>query len=1279
MVIRNRFKGRKNFVLFTNKKLDEKLKTVEDCLAINDRDVDEHFRFTSVGATHKVLTPTESIIESIMEYANKDLYSLKDAIKQLFTDGIITNGLQKYNAFLNDILNQSRNYQIRFKESFNDSLIFMAKVYKVLQPELRSLKPIDKPLELNIREKEYESLKCLTVEDQDFDQLIKDIKNLFHSGIVSNHLKKYENLLALILTTTANGQLKIKDTFNSDIVCKAELYKMLKAELSDLNKKIKTKQKLFDLKDSRRKYHSVLFYAEASDVREFFALLTLSVHQPEELESFIVEELRSWMRMWIRPDVFGKLSEDDDENAVKYLDDHFESTLKREHGNSKPYLNQQYVLQYCNKLRSKIVELYPELNDTNQLYINRILIFEQENTDAVEHVKDAKFNGNRKSLLYSSSDSLGNDLEKDDLTPLPDKTFEEMTDTQFVINLNSKLENYQCLVLTADPGIGKTELLQYVALEHQKCKSGAVFLFYLNRLQDYVSKYKPSLDDLKSGLSQKNIELIQNVLKNESNDHITILFDGYDEIHEKNRNRINNLFVLLLKSTQIQLIISVRNHGKKTLQSFFKKHKIQAYYFSLEPFNNENIFQYLAESWKENAKCYVNTKFNSYSKFLVETFYDFCKVPLMVKMMAEIYKQRFQQFKETSMTDNGGETSYLEREFLEVEHIYETFIEKCLLVKIENACNGIGQVDPKKQIFDGFYLDHQLLAIEFLDIGELKFIFKNPKYNQKQDCFQARHVNRFEKSILVKFVGDKVFFSHNSYAEYFVAKFLWDHFIFLKSIIKNVLTVFTGIRHFFIKIIEKNNHFFVSEITPVTSFVSKTVAFWACETNAVELLKYVRSKKIIFKPKKAKMLHIAIKNGSDKICSYLIDDCKVHPDFKYDGGLVPLHSAIIYGYRSLVHLLLQKGADIHIQNTEGWSALHYAVHHKQIAITTFLIDKGIDVNCLNKNKWNALHISCNNGDADLTKMLIQRGALLDIQTREGKTPLHLAAAGGHTKVVNILTEHLIKKCPLNDMISNAYEIAALHGHKSVKETLIEKFPKLAKSTQDKDHLLIHCAAQEGMIKKVRKLIDDGANVNALNLNELTALHLSSSAGHSLVVELLLENGASVNNVEIHGWTPLHFACQNDRKEVVLTLIKNGANIESLDNDYCTALHISALQGHCNIVDALLKKGANVNVVGKNGMTPLFSACQNGHKDVVQTLLKKGANINALSHSKWTALHKSASEGHCDIVNLLLNKGAKVNAIDMGEWTPLHWACQNGHKEVVEELIKRGANIDALSL
>nr|XP_029720583.1 uncharacterized protein LOC115262323 isoform X2 [Aedes albopictus] len=1281
MLTRNKLKGKLKFLLFTNWKLDEKLKTAGDGFSIEDRDADEYLRFTFEGATQKVLTPTASTIQSIMEYANKNFYSLVDALKELFATGIISNELREYKTYLSDILKESKNKQISFKYTFNDSLIFIAKLYKVLSPELHNMKPIVKPPELNVNDLEYDYASCPLAEGQDFEQLIGAIKDLFRSGTVSDHLKKYENLLALILTTTADGQLVFRYTFNSDAICKAKLYGMLKAELSDMNKEITTKQKLFDEKDSRNKHHPVL-YAEASDVREFFALLTLSVHQPNDLEPFIVEELHLWMRQWLRPDVLGKLTEVDDKNAVRDLDDYFDEALQCEKGNSKPYLGQDFVTQYFNRLRFKIVEMYPILNGTNLLYINRVISFEKEekemhqpetlNTHQFDEnilpklnhgyqkfafrIKNTKISGLEMTNKKSHVDRMAamSFLEKmrtvihDRLSLLDTYTYEEMSDIQFVANLKHMFSQNQCLVLTAGPGIGKTELLHYVALEHQKLESGAVFLFHLNRIQDSKDALGNNslLDILKPALSKKKFELIQNVLDKKTNAHITILFDGYDEIHEKNQNKIDNLLELLTKSKQIQLVISARSHKKSSLQNFFQKHNLNVRYFSLEPFSSKNIYDYLAQSWEENEICDVNPKFNTYSKFLIEKFYSLCRVPLMTKMASEIYKSRYELFKALDIIDEVGEISYLDREFLEIEHIYKTFIEKCLEVKTEDACNGIGKVDSNKQILDGFYVDHQLLAIKFLDVDELKFVLKNPKYKRKLDSIQTNHQHQFEKSILVQFIDDEVFFTHHSYAEYFVANFLWDNLENVKHAIKKVLSSFPGIRNFFVKIIEKEDISFVSEIDQEASFFSEEFVLWACESNAIELLKFVLSKGNQHRQNEKEMLQIAIINGSDKICSYLIDNCRVHPDVEFDGGLAPLHVAILCGQRHIVQLLLENGADINIRNAKSNSLtpLHFSCLFGFKEAVEILVREKANIDALADKKFTPLHLACQNGYKEVAEILIREKTNIDALAENKFTPLHLACENGYKEVVEILVREKANIDALTDKKFTPLHLACQNGHEEVVEILVR----------------------------------EKANIDALAVRKITPLHFACVNGHKEVVEILVREKANIAALTDKKFTPLHLACQNGHEEVVEILVKKKVNIAALTDKKFTPLHLACQNGHKEVVEILVREKANIDALADKKFTPLHLACQNGHKEVVEILVREKANIDALAENKCTPLHLACHNGHKEVVEILVREKPNIDALTEGEYTPLHLACHNGHKEVVEILVREKANIDALA-
>ena len=74
----------------------------------------------------------------------------------------------------------------------------------------------------------------------------------------------------------------------------------------------------------------------------------------------------------------------------------------------------------------------------------------------------------------------------------------------------------------------------------------------------------------------------------------------------------------------------------------------------------------------------------------------------------------------------------------------------------------------------------------------------------------------------------------------------------------------------------------------------------------------------------------------------------------------------------------------------------------------------------------------------------------------------------------------------------------------------------------KDESLIE-AAKRGDLDEVKRLIENGADVNIKDNDGDTPLHYAASGGHLDVVKFLVENGADVNAKDKYGRTPLDVA------------------------------------------------------------------------------------------------------------------------------------------------------------
>ncbi|TMW69739.1 hypothetical protein Poli38472_001895 [Pythium oligandrum] len=133
------------------------------------------------------------------------------------------------------------------------------------------------------------------------------------------------------------------------------------------------------------------------------------------------------------------------------------------------------------------------------------------------------------------------------------------------------------------------------------------------------------------------------------------------------------------------------------------------------------------------------------------------------------------------------------------------------------------------------------------------------------------------------------------------------------------------------------------------------------------------------------------------------------------------------------------------------------------------------------------------------------------------------------------------------------------------------------------------AAKEGNLSKVKELLEEGAEVNALGWYGQTALHYASINGHLDVAGLLLGHEAcEVNASTKGGWTALHFASNNGHLDVVRLLLGHEAcEVNASTKGGWTALHFASNNGHLDVVRLLLgHEACEVNALDKDGETPL---------------------------------------------------------------------------------------------
>lgn len=150
---------------------------------------------------------------------------------------------------------------------------------------------------------------------------------------------------------------------------------------------------------------------------------------------------------------------------------------------------------------------------------------------------------------------------------------------------------------------------------------------------------------------------------------------------------------------------------------------------------------------------------------------------------------------------------------------------------------------------------------------------------------------------------------------------------------------------------------------------------------------------------------------------------------------------------------------------------------------------------------------------------------------------------------------------------------------------------------------------------------------------------ASSKGDLAAVKKLVNDGADVDEQSAGGRTALIEAAWGGYADVVKYLVEKGANINFSDNSGYTALMRASEDGHNTVVAYLVQKGADVNVRGKvRGTTALMLAAEQGHVKVLEILLDHGAKINALDQYEETALARAYRTNQTKVTEFLESKG-----------------------------------------
>ncbi|XP_046561022.1 putative ankyrin repeat protein RF_0381 [Haliotis rubra] len=360
------------------------------------------------------------------------------------------------------------------------------------------------------------------------------------------------------------------------------------------------------------------------------------------------------------------------------------------------------------------------------------------------------------------------------------------------------------------------------------------------------------------------------------------------------------------------------------------------------------------------------------------------------------------------------------------------------------------------------------------------------------------------------------------------------------------------------------------------------------------------------------------------------------------GVFTPLTRACEHGNLDTVKILIQKGADVNLEDGRGSTPLHTAVGLDNLACVTALLEGGALVNKRVPGLQPVLFAA---NRLDVVQKLVAAKCDIKATDEDGRSALHTVAGFNNFDFLKFLCNKGCNVDQKDEYGLTAYHVAAEYGDLDILKYLHKMH---AKPTVDVDGLsVLHyaCCSVNETMEKVQFLVD--------------------------TVKVPLDTR------DEDGRTALYPAVQTAGLEVVEFLVERGLSIRDRDKDGNTYLHAVFLRyeksTHDELVTFLFKANLDPDLYNtRDGRTPLHLALDSGlwyfFEDHLVTLIDRTSNINHKDSEGRTPLHMAAYRDASWVVKRLLDKGADREIKDSEGCKAIDLVPEDGSGETMKALL-----------
>ncbi len=437
----------------------------------------------------------------------------------------------------------------------------------------------------------------------------------------------------------------------------------------------------------------------------------------------------------------------------------------------------------------------------------------------------------------------------------------------------------------------------------------------------------------------------------------------------------------------------------------------------------------------------------------------------------------------------------------------------------------------------------------------------------------------------------------------------------------------------------------------------------------------------------------------------------------------PIMCASQYGSSEIVTLLLNRGANVNLENLFGDRAINFAVKHPSIRSLLTKNGSARAEQNFEDRITQTLTDQFHDQTGNRTQEQLRRFVTRSLQAARRARIVRERDIFDYTLAQLVFGRHVttsrrfrwVQRSLLNT--KRPRRERRIRFQRQLRKRKLAAIGRLfARDVVLTQPQRFFAAARANQTDVINQMLAKGFPTNLVDAQGRSALFHAACAGHTPIISTLLQAGALIDTANVRGQTPLHCATQNGHLGAVEQLIGHGASLSAMNlsgqipielatdfhpikmrlmqagssprptmspvtvppssgQPHIAALHDAVRLGDFPKLRTLLNQGVNVNAKDANGESALNIAVRTGNTRIARELLKRGADVNGQGFE--TALHIAARQNHIPLLQLLISSGAELDRRRLGHRdrsTALMLAARNGHLAASRTLIANGAKV-----